>query len=127
MWKNKARLLVLAEGLRRASRTYTREVWGVVWSCLVLDPTVDYQAIRAAFVGDLRRAGENELASFVESDATSDLEIEAIRLRMYEFEIEQRAPLFHADHSQSISVQAMTVMATKAVLRPDKDASPGPE
>jgi len=82
----------------------------------MLDPTVDYQALRATIVGDLRRGGEWTLAALVESDATSDDEIEAIRQRMYEIDFDQRGSLLQVDHTQSISVQALTVMAARDVV-----------
>ena len=67
-------------------------------------------------VGDLRNGGEKELAALVESDETSDDEIETIRQRMHEIDINQRVALLHVDHTQSISVQALTVMAARDVF-----------
>jgi hypothetical protein len=90
----------------------------MVW--LMLDPTVDYRAVRAMIVGDLRRGGEKGLAALVESDEINDEEIEAIRQRMHEIDINQRLALLHLDHTQSIGVQALTVMAARDVLQRER-------
>jgi hypothetical protein len=80
------------------------------------DPSFDYSALRAAIADDLRMGGERELAALVESDKISDAEIETVRRRMHKIDSEQRA-LFHLDHTQSISVQSLTVMAARDVLK----------
>lgn len=80
---------------------------------------MDYRALRAMIVSDLRRGGERELAALIESDETSDDEIEAIRQRMFEIDFEQRGSMFHLDQTKSMSVQSLTVAAARDVF-PDR-------